>query len=93
MDDEKRRLRDEVAELSAAVRELRTQLAETQRAHCHGCHCLHIQYWPAPYPSVVQPTYPYWVTCGSTTTEAPKITTDVYTSSVTSTLPGTVTYS
>lgn len=38
MDDEKRRLRDEVAELSKAVRSLREELASSRNHHnCYGC--------------------------------------------------------
>lgn len=68
-DDEKRRLRDEVAELSEAVRDLRDELAQErlQRA-AHGCghgRCCHAYYVPVPYtPPVWQP---YVTTCGSST--------------------------
>jgi hypothetical protein len=71
MDHEKHHLRDEVAELSKAVRDLREQIAKGDEHHCHGCgHCAHpVWIWPNP-----SPTYPWtWhqpvtITCGSTTT-------------------------
>jgi hypothetical protein len=53
MDAEKRRLRDEVAKLSDAVRDLRDDIAEERRArvthYCqpNGCQCGHTFYWPA----------------------------------------------
>jgi len=62
MDAEKKRLRDEVAELSEAVRMLRDELAATRMAH-QCCHHVHYTYTPTPwYPNT---TYPYVVTCGS----------------------------
>jgi hypothetical protein len=70
-------VRDELAELTGAVRELRDrEIADTVRElraelaqlraeravhHCHGCSCVHMT-WT--YPVVPPPfTYPYVVTC------------------------------
>ena len=61
MDDGKKHLRDEVAELSEAVRELRQELAASRNAHgCHGCHCGHTHWWPT---WTWSPTVTY---CGTT---------------------------
>jgi len=51
--ESKRQLAEQVAALTAAVAELRLQLATR-----HGCTCAHWHYWPAPYvqPPYVQPT-------------------------------------
>lgn len=103
-DDEKRRLRDEVAELSAAVRELREQLAQP-RPHvcCPGICCCHLHghwhYWPnpaGPAPYVV--TYPqYQTVCGSTSVASgvPNTATVTYTNTVggQSTALGAINYS
>jgi len=61
MDDEKRRLRDEVADLSRAVRELRDQLA----ARPSGCQGWHYHFHPSPW-SPASGIYLYTVTDGST---------------------------
>jgi hypothetical protein len=63
-------LRDEITELTEAVRELRDRevadtlrdlraeveklRAEREAHHCHGCSCMHIHWQPYPY-SYVQP--------------------------------------
>ena len=58
MDAEKKRLRDEVAELAEAVRTLRDELVITRAAYrCDGCHCVHLAWtYPlpgcAPYPPI-----------------------------------------
>jgi hypothetical protein len=58
MDAEKKRLRDEVAELSEAVRALRDELALARAAHhCHGCHCVH-PVWVVP--GATYPPYQIW---------------------------------
>jgi len=63
VDAEKKRLRDEVAELSEAVRALRDELALARAAH--HCHCMHT--WV--YPNAVYPPYqPLRVWCGTVTT-------------------------
>ena len=49
MDEEKRHLREEVAELAEAVRQLREQLAGQ-----HHCHCY---YLPCPLPHYYTPPY------------------------------------
>ncbi len=64
MDSEKRRLRDEVAELTRAVGELREQLAQQAVHHCGGCRCFHYHFTPLP----TYPVTPYVITYGSTTT-------------------------
>lgn len=63
MDDEKRRLRDEVAELSKAVRGLREELAASRKHH--DCHCGH-GYWPKWHWG---PVY-----CGTTSVSTPENT-------------------
>lgn len=50
-DEEKRRLRDEVAGLAAAVSALQSQLAvQMATHHCIGCKCMQINYIPYPLP-------------------------------------------
>ena len=69
MNAEKKRLRDEVAELSEAVRELREQLAQRQQhVCCPGacCHCAR-PVWVYPH-AYYPPIYPYTVIYGSSTT-------------------------
>lgn len=54
MDAEKKRLRDEVSELTATVRALRDELAAEHLARAaHDCHCVH----PVWVPNVVYPPY------------------------------------
>jgi hypothetical protein len=55
MNAEKKRLRDEVAELSEAVRALRDELMIMRATHHHDCHCVHAT-WV--YPNVINlPSY------------------------------------
>jgi hypothetical protein len=63
MDAEKKRLRDEVAELAEAVRALRVELAIAQAAH--HCHCVH-PVWVVPNASPL-PYQPLRVWCGAVT--------------------------
>lgn len=68
MTDEKRSLREEVAELSKAVRELREQLIFTKT--CNHCHCWHYYQWPVT--TVAAPQYqPYTVTYNNATAALP----------------------
>ena len=75
MDNEKRRLRDEVAELAEAVRDLRGQLAQRDAHHCcygwHSC-CGSLHWHGCPnYPAVTTVTYPqYQTVCGTTSVAA-----------------------
>lgn len=79
MDESKKHLREEVAALSDTIRELRAELAALRSAgtghHCHGCHCGGYMWWipAAPVAAVPAITYPYTITCASTTAEAPAI--------------------
>jgi len=73
MDDGKKHLRDEVAELSEAVRELRQELAASRNVHgCHGCHCGHTHWWPS---WTWSPTVTTSVSSGYVTTNAVDTTT------------------
>ena len=73
MDAEKKRLRDEVAELSDAVRSLRDELIQerlARAAHACRCHCAH-PVWVYPqvcYPITTYTSPPYTITTyGSST--------------------------
>ena len=70
MDAEKKRLRDEVADLGEAVRALRDELAQERVARTmhsfHCCHCGHTCVWPN-FPGVVYPNtwqQPVQIWCG-----------------------------
>ena len=67
-DQEKRKLRDEVAELARAVRELREEVSRRQAQPCCHCHCYHWHYTPVPYYPTI--TLPYTVTYGGGTVTA-----------------------
>ena len=74
-------IRDEVAELAEAVRDLKDrEVADTLRDlraeveklraergahHCHGCSCTHVHWYPNTWTHPATVTYPSYVTFGS----------------------------
>lgn len=93
-------VRDEIAELTEAVRELRDREVASELAglraevkelraergahHCHGCSCMHIHWQPYTWTVPGTVTYPHYVVTSATSTATGGFLTTGTTNTVTS---------